>query len=392
MADTEIGQAAYDLLRRWESGDPEVIELWKTMNGWVYEGFAQSYDLLGLEFDAYYFESQTYKLGKDIVARGLESGVFVVDEGKGAVVATLPATKTTVEGGTEKEETWFGTNKDGSPRCQTVLRSDGTSVYMTQDLGTAVMKMQEHGLTDSVYVVGNEQDNHFKVLFYLLEALGFDWASSSKHLSYGMVNLPHGKMKSREGNVVDLDNLVLAMRILAEEQIRARDPEDELDDAEVTHRAKTIADSAIKFYLLAFPAKGDIKFDPEASISFEGRTGPYALYAYARGASLLRGEDHILGAEADYSLLGADEELVLARLLLTFEDRVAEAAETLDPSVLANMVFELARAFNQFYHKCPILKAETAPLVQARLRLTEAVMIAIRNGLRLLNIEVLDNM
>jgi arginyl-tRNA synthetase len=256
------------MLKRWEEGDPKTVDLWKRMNQWVYDGFAETYRNFGMDFDVFYYESETYQLGKDVIAEGMGKGVFIRDE-RGNSVYPLP----------EKQ---FGLEKNGSPKKVTVLRPDGTSLYITQDIGTAILKVTQHYLDSSVYVVGSEQEHHFKCLFSMLGALGYAWASNCHHLSYGMVYLPEGKMKSREGKVVDADDLIAGMVELAEEEIRRRDPEGRLSDAEVRQRAAVIGTGAIKYYLLRVRPTQSINFDPAESISFDGFTGPYCQYAYAR--------------------------------------------------------------------------------------------------------------
>jgi arginyl-tRNA synthetase len=254
-----------EMLQKWEFGDSETIELWKTMNSWVYDGFAETYQKLGLEFDTFYYESDTYKLGRDIIEEGLAKKVFYQDD-RGAIIFDLP-------------EAEFGRDKQGQLKKVTVLRADGTSVYMTQDIGTALLKVTEHKLDRSIYVVGSEQNHHFQCLFKILESLGYPWAKGCYHLSYGMVYLPEGKMKSREGKIVDADDLIEEMQELATEEIRKRDPENNLSEKEIKNRAAKIGVGAIKFYLLRVRPSQDIHFDPEESISFEGFTGPYCQYA-----------------------------------------------------------------------------------------------------------------
>ncbi len=257
-----------EMLKKWEAGDPETLGLWKRMNQWVYDGFAATYRRFGMDFDVFYYESDTYALGKDVIAEGLRKNVFAIDE-RGNTVYNLP-------------ETQFGLEKSGAPKKVTVLRPDGTSLYISQDIGTAILKVTQHDLDASVYVVGSEQEHHFKCLFAMLGALGYAWAPNCYHLSYGMVYLPEGKMKSREGKVVDADDLIAAMEELAEEEIRKRDPERRLSEEEIKRRAAVIGTGAIKYYLLRVRPAQSINFDPAESISFDGFTGPYCQYAYAR--------------------------------------------------------------------------------------------------------------
>ena len=376
----DLEQETQAMLRKWESDDPETLELWKMMNEWVYGGFAETYQKLGLEFDAFYYESQTYNLGKDLIQTGLDKGAFIVAE-DGAVIAKLPIDE-------------FGTQRDGSQKVETLLRGDGTSVYVTQDLGTAKMKFDEHQLDRSIYVVGSEQNYHFQCLFKLLDMLGFEWAPECYHLSYGMVNLPEGRMKSREGTVIDADDLIEEMFQLAADEIRERDSESELSDEEIQKRAFAIGMAAIKFYLLRVRPELTINFDPKESISFDGFTGPYCQYAYARCASILRRAEteDLASVEPDFSLLGNEEELQLIRALIQFPEVVEEAARDLSPARICNHLFTVAQTVNQFYHKHPVLAAESPSLVKARLALINASAAVIKKSLALLGIETLEEM
>ena len=376
----DLEQETQAMLLKWESGDPETLKLWEMMNGWVYDGFAETYQKLGLEFDAFYYESQTYNLGKDLIQAGLDQGAFVVAE-DGAIIAKLPVDE-------------FGTQKDGNQKVETLLRKDGTSVYITQDLGTAKMKFDEHQLDRSIYVVGSEQNYHFQCLFKLLDMLGFEWASECYHLSYGMVNLPEGRMKSREGTVIDADDLIEEMFQLAADEIRSRDSEGELSDEEVQKRAFAIGMAAIKFYLLRVRPELTINFDPKESISFDGFTGPYCQYAYARCASILRRAQtqDLASIEPDFALLGNEEELQLIRALIQFPEVVEEAARDLSPARICNHLFTIAQTVNQFYHKHPVLSAESPPLIKARLALINASAAAIKKALALLGIKTLEEM
>ena len=375
-----LEQETQAMLRKWESGDPETLKLWKRMNEWVYDGFAETYQKLGLEFDAFYYESQTYKLGKDLIQDGLEKGAFVEAE-DGAVIGKLPVDE-------------FGTQKDGTQKVETLLRRDGTSVYITQDLGTAKMKFDEHQLDRSIYVVGSEQNYHFQCLFKLLDMLGFEWAPECYHLSYGMVNLPEGRMKSREGTVIDADDLIEEMFQLAADEIRERNSEGRLSDEEVRKRAFAIGMAAIKFYLLRVRPELTINFDPKESISFDGFTGPYCQYAYARCASILRRAQtqNLASVELDFSLLGNEEELQLIRALIQFPEVVEEAARDLSPARICNHLFIVAQTVNQFYHKHPVLSADTPSLIKARLALINASAAVIKKALALLGIETLEEM
>lgn len=382
---SKVGAAVQTLLQKWEAGDPAVLNLWQTMNYWVYQGFAQTYQVLGLAFDVFYYESETYLLGKDLVDKGLSTKVLsVLDAGQ--VVATVPA------------EVYGHNRKSGKkvepPKQITLRREDGTSVYITQDLGTAVMKFEEHGLSRSIYVVGHEQDFHFQSLFAILGQLGYEWFRRCYHLSYGMVYLPEGKMKSREGTVVDADDLVAKMTHLAAAEIRERYPE--LPAADLWPRARSIGLAAIKFYLLRQAAHLDIHFDPAESIAFDGTTGPYCQYALARAKSIMRkAEERGLTqmARPDFSQLGTPEELQLAQLIMDFEITLTRSAQAYDPSLLANWLFRLAQAFNQFYHTSRVVDTAIDPhLVAARLSLVKATAIALQRGLTLLGIEPIDEM
>lgn len=379
-SDPALKDQAQEMLKKWEKGEKKTIELWKMMNGWVYDGFNETYEKLGFKFDVFYYESDTYKLGKDIIGKGLKEGIFYEDESK-AFVFNLPEI--------------FGLNKDGSYRKVTVLRDDGTSVYITQDLGTATKKVLEHRLHRSIYVVGSEQNYHFKCLFEILRALGYPWARKCQHLSYGMVYLPDGKMKSREGKVVDADNLVFEVEELATQAIKERYSEQELSDKEIETRASKIALGAIKFYLLRVGPKQTIHFDSKESISFEGFTGPYCQYAYARAKKILRDANFspvFVGADnIDFSVLGSDDELLLAQKMRELPARVKAAADNLNPSLVAIQVFEMAKAFNQFYHNIPVLKTKLE-VRKARLAFVQAFAQTIQKGLGLLGIETMEEM
>jgi arginyl-tRNA synthetase len=370
-----LAEEVQDMLKRWESGDPEIVALWKKMNGWVYDGFSETYRSFGLEFDTFYYESNTYKLGKDIIDQGLQSGVFQRDD-KGAAIYCLP------------EE--FGKTKEGDQKRVTVLRSDGTSVYISQDIGTALRKVEEYQLNRSIYVVGSEQVYHFKCLFTILKTLGYPWAEKCYHLSYGMVYLPEGKMKSREGKVVDADNIIKEVADMVSAEITKRNPE--LSADELARRAHVIAVGAIKFFLLRISPGQEIHFDPKESVSLDGFTGPYCLYAYVRAAGILRsaGAAQDLGA-IDFSLLVEKEEVALAQKIMQLSEEVAHAVREYNPSRVANYVFALSQKFNQFYTKCPVLVAEEK-VRETRLALVRATQTALKNGLSMLNIETVEEM
>lgn len=367
------------MLLSWEQGDKKVLKLWKMMNAWVYKGFEETYKKFGLKFDVFYYESKTYKLGKDIVFQGLQKKVFYKDK-KGAVVFDLP----------EKE---FGRDKDGSLKKALVLRTDSTSVYLTQDLGTAQLKADEHKLNRSIYAVGQEQEYHFKSLFKILQKLGYPWAGGLHHLSYAMVYLPEGKMKSREGKVVDADDLILEMTKLAEQEIKKRDYGHKLTDSIIKKRACKIGIAAVKFFLLRVNPKQDIRFNPKESISFDGFTGPYCQYAYARSAGILsKAKKSDLNKNADFSLLGNQEERLLAQKLIQFPEKVQASADQYNPSHLAVHIYETSKAFNQFYNKHKVLTADSQDLIKARLSLTASVKNVLQKGLDLLGIEVMEEM
>ena len=364
---------AQELLRKWEAGDPETTALWKQMNSWAVEGMKKTYERTGVSFDQYYFESNTYLLGKDEVLKGLERGLFY-READGAVAADLSAEKL------DKK---------------ILLRSDGTSIYITQDIGTAIYRYKDWPFDQLIFVVGSEQQYHFKVLFVLLDKLGFPWAKNLYHLSYGMVNLPEGKMKSREGTVVDADDLIDSLRDMALAEIREKEREEEVGNPLET--AEKIAVGALHYYLLqAGPAK-DMLFDPKESLSFNGNTGPYLQYMGARISSMLRKSEktdapHKSGAFPDCSLLSGDPEWELLKALAAYPAAISEAAAGLDPSRLAAYLYGLSRSFSRFYHDCPILNAETSELAAARLALSRAVALVLRDALDLICIPFMEAM
>ncbi|MBE6369225.1 MAG: arginine--tRNA ligase [Lentisphaerae bacterium] len=368
--ETEIGAAAQEMLRKWEANDPQVRELWQKMNSWVLKGFDETYRRLGIEFAHTYLESETYLLGKDLIADGLSRGVFSKRE-DGAVIADL-----------------------GKLGKKVVLRSDGTSVYITQDIGTTVKKYNDYTPEEQIWVVGDEQNLHFQMLFAILKLLGFEWSDKLSHLAYGMVNLPSGRMKSREGTVVDADDLCDEMANLAYAACKERD-NNNADDAELRQRAEIIGLGALKFMLLKFNAKTTIMFDPSASIRFEGDTGPYVQYACARIASIgrkaaERGLD--ISAEADWSLLASREEKLLALDLSFYPAAVQQAAARRDASGLAEYLLNLAKSFNRFYRECPILAAETPHLACARAQLAERTRQVLVDGLATMTIKVPESM
>ncbi len=370
-AEAPIFKEAQELLRLWESGDTQVIRLWETMNGWVYEGFNQTYKDLGVDFDHLYYESDTYLLGRDIIEEGLEKSVFFKKE-DGSVWADL-----TDEGLDEK----------------LVLRRDGTAVYMTQDLGTAVQRVKDHPSIDGmVYTVGNEQDYHFKVLFLLLKRLGYHWADHLFHLSYGMVDLPTGKMKSREGKVVDADDLMQEMAETAEKissELGKLDGFTKEEKSELYHK---IGLGALKYFILKVDPKKRILFDPEASVDFQGNTGPFIQYTHARIQSILRkveSSDFKLTFES-VQLHEKERELML--LLMNYPSVIRSAAEAYSPALVANYIYDLVKAFNSFYQQVTILAEEDLDKRNLRLQLCSKIAEVIAHGSALLGIEVPDRM
>ncbi|HLV24290.1 MAG TPA: arginine--tRNA ligase [Moheibacter sp.] len=359
---------AQEMLRKWEAGDKEVRELWAKMNGWVYEGFAETYNRLGVDFDHYQYESNTYILGKDLIQKGLEKDVFYQKE-DGSVWIDL-----TAEGLDEK----------------LVLRSDGTSVYMTQDLGTAVERFQTFNIEKLIYVVGNEQDYHFKVLFLILKKLGFEWANSLQHLSYGMVNLPDGKMKSREGRVVDADELMEDMFQTAKEISSELGKLDDYSDEEKDKLYEIIGMGALKYYILKVDPKKGILFDPKESVDFNGNTGPFIQYTYARIQSILRKEKPQNFDVSKIKLNESEKEII--RHLYNFEETIQKAAEDLSPALIANYVYDLVKLFNSFYQNHSILKSEDENLKNFRLWLCQWVSGIINNSLNLLGIQSPEKM
>ncbi len=364
----EIEKEITDMLVKWEQGDKQTIALWKQMNRWALDGFAQTYKRLGFSIEKEYFESDTYLQGKEIILDGLKKGIFEKDE-SGAVIVNL--------------------EKDGLGR-KVLIRANGTSVYITQDIYMAKKRYEDYKFDEMLYVVGNEQEFHFKVLFEIFRRLGWKFAGNCYHFSYGMVELPEGKMKSREGNVVDIDELIDSVTALAKEGLIERYPE--LDAAELSRRTEIIAMAAIRFFFLKFDPQKNFVFNPKESLSFEGETGPYVLYAYARICSIFAklGQKPDLSSP-DYSLLDTEEDRKLITALGSFRQVVGDSAEHYKPSLLAHYLFELASAFMSYYHSNPILKEEDN-LRDARLALLDSVRIVLKTGLGLLGIDVLEEM
>jgi arginyl-tRNA synthetase len=373
---------AQELLRKWESGDPDITALWKRMNSWAIEGMKETYKRTGVSFDQYYFESDTWQLGKEEVLKGLERGLFY-REPDGAVAVDLSAE-----------------NLDK----KILLRSDGTSIYITQDFGTAINRHRDWSFDRLIYVVGSEQQYHFKVLFTLLEKMGYDWAKNLYHLSYGMVKLPEGRMKSREGTVVDADDLIDSLRDMALEEIKEKEREEKVGDP--SEVAEKIAIGALHYYLLQTGPSKDMMFDPKESLSFNGNTGPYLQYMGARISSLQKkgdwgAESREQGAESreqlamsndTFSLLISDPEWELVKTLAAYPQAVGDAAASLDPSRLAAYLYELSKCFSRFYHDCPILNAGDSKLSSARLGLSRAVLRVLKDALNLICVPFLEAM
>ena len=360
---------AQEMLLKWEQGDAEVVTLWKTMNNWVYTGFNTTYTKLGVDFDKNYYESQTYVLGKDDVNKGLESGVFYKKD-DGSV--------------------WIDLEDEGLDH-KLVLRSDGTSVYMTQDIGTAIQRFKDFEAKGMTYVVGNEQDYHFKVLFLILSKLGYPWAEQLHHLSYGMVDLPSGKMKSREGTVVDADDLIDGMVADAEAISKELGKLDGLEIAAQKELFTTLGLGALKYFILKVDPKKRMLFNPAESIDFNGHTGPFIQYAYARIQSLQRKAPE--SSELDWSTLTPNEdETIVIKSLLQFSDVVDQAARNFSPAVLANYTYELVKKYNGFYQNNSILKAESEQSIAFRLLLSKKVGEVIKASMNCLGIQVPNRM
>lgn len=359
-----------EMLKKWEEGDTAVIELWKKMNSWVYDGFQVTYDTLGIDFDKIYYESNTYVLGKEHVQAGLDKGVFYKKE-NGNVAIDL-----TADGLDEK----------------VVLRGDGTSIYITQDIGTAIERFREFPkLNQLIYTVGNEQDYHFKALFKILEKLGYDWAKELYHLSYGMVELPEGKMKSREGTVVDADDLLQEMFDTAAATTKELGKVDDFTESELQSLYRTIGLGALKYFMLKVDPKKKMLFDPKESIDFNGHTGPFIQYTHARICSVLRKADIAYDQNVNGLQLNALER-ELIQWIYGFEDAVKEAGKLHNPSVVANYVYELVKCFNRFFHDHSILKEEDKEIKIFRLQLAKSCGRVIANGMEMLGIKVPERM
>jgi arginyl-tRNA synthetase len=361
---------AQEMLLKWEAGDAEVISLWKTMNQWVYDGFAATYKNLGVNFDSYYYESNTYLLGKDVVQIGLEKGVFEKDP-DGSV--------------------WIDLTEEGLDR-KIVLRSDGTAVYMTQDIGTAIQRVKDFpDVGGMVYTVGNEQDYHFKVLFLILKKLGFDWSKNLFHLSYGMVDLPSGKMKSREGTVVDADDLMKEMTDTAQKIAEDLGKLDTYSPEEKAKLYTTIGLGALKYYILKVDPKKRILFDPEESVDFAGNTGPFIQYTYARIQSIIRKADFNYLDKAEIVELHEKEKELLKQIEL-FPEVIQNAAQNHSPALVANYTYDLVREYNSFYQSVSILGEEDLSKKIFRVQLSKKVSETIALAFKLLGIEVPERM
>lgn len=362
---------AQQMLLDWEAGNPEVIALWNMMNQWVYSGFGETYQNLGVDFDKYYYESDTYLLGKDVVQIGLEKGVFEKDP-DGSV--------------------WIDLTDEGLDR-KIVLRSDGTAVYMTQDIGTAIQRVKDFpDVGGMVYTVGNEQDYHFKVLFLILKKLGFDWSENLYHLSYGMVDLPSGKMKSREGTVVDADDLMRDMTETAQQIAEELGKLEGYSDAEKAVLYKTIGMGALKYYILKVDPKKRILFNPEESVDFAGNTGPFIQYTYARIQSILR-KAEALNMISDFSAIGLEpKEKELLKIIATYPEVIQNAASGHSPALIANFTYELVKEYNSFYQSLSILGEEDEVKKSFRVALSRKVADTIASAFRLLGIDVPERM
>ncbi len=369
-AQAPIFKEAQEMLRKWESNDPDVVKLWSTMNQWVYDGFEKTYDALGVDFDKNYYESETYLLGKDNVQKGLEDGVFYKKE-DGSV--------------------WIDLSDEGLDE-KIVLRSDGTAVYMTQDIGTAIQRFADFDINQMVYVVGNEQEYHFKVLFLILKKLGYDWADALYHLSYGMVDLPSGKMKSREGTVVDADDLIKEMAGTAKAISEELGKLDGYSETEKEELYRIIGLGALKYYILKVDPRKRILFNPEESVDFQGNTGPFIQYTYARIQSILRKAEFDTSAELSENFSFHEKEKELIKQVQLFPETVALAAENHSPALVANYTYDLVKSFNSFYQNVQILGIENEEEKVFRVQLSNLVANVIKSGFKLLGIEVPERM
>ncbi|HOQ58785.1 MAG TPA: arginine--tRNA ligase [Bacteroidales bacterium] len=370
---SHLMREAREMLRAWEAGDSEIRSLWETMNNWVYLGFEESYAKLGVDFDTIYYESQTYLSGKEKVLEGLDKGIFYRND-DGSV--------------------WADLSSDGLDQ-KLLLRADGTSVYMTQDIGTAALRFEEYPIDKMIYVVGNEQNYHFKVLSILLDKLGFVWGKDLVHFSYGMVELPEGKMKSREGTVVDADDLIEEMISTARETSEELGKLDSCSSEEAADIARIVGLGALKYFILKVDPRKNMTFNPKESIDFNGNTGPFIQYTYARIRSVLRKAEELgYRAQVQEQLADclADKELSLIKNLYEFPVVVKEAGNSYSPAVIANYVYELAKEYNQFYHDYSVLYETNSDLRDFRILLSDQTARVIRTALYLLGIEVPERM
>ena len=359
---------AKEMLLQWEAKDEEIIDLWKKMNSWVYDGFEATYKRLGVDFDKNYYESETYLLGKEVVENGLDSGVFYKKE-DGSV--------------------WIDLSSEGLDE-KIILRSDGTAVYMTQDIGTAIKRHEDFNFSHMTYTVGNEQDYHFKVLFLILEKLGYSWAKSCYHLSYGMVDLPSGKMKSREGTAVDADDLMEDMFQNAKSIAEELGKIDISKNNESKELNETVGMGALKYFMLKVDPKKRMLFDPKESIDFNGNTGPFIQYTYARIQSILRKNTVDINIDEDSDI--TDKERALIITLLAFPKTIQEAANSFSPALIANYVYEIVKDFNSYYQSTPILGADSTSIISFRVALSQQVAKVIKSSMSLLGINVPQRM
>lgn len=375
----EAQKEAEEMLIKWESGDSEIRALWQKMNDWTFNGIKATYERTGVSFDKYYFESETYLKGKEQILKGLEKGVFFkADDGSIRIDVTDVV----------------GKGKDEDSHEKVLLRKDGTSVYITQDIGTAISRHDDWAFNQLVYVVASEQNYHFKILFYILKQLGFDWADKLYHLSYGLVNLPSGRMKSREGTIVDADDLIDSLKNDALTAIKERGRDEEVGNA--SEVAEKVALAALHYYLLKATPNKDMLFNPQESLSFNGDTGPYLQYMGARISSILaKAKDAGVKINSDkdaVSLLTTSEEWELILALGNFPDIIVRAAENLDPSVVCSYLYETSKLFSKFYQQCPILNCEDEKLKGARLYLAECTLVVLKRAMELVLVQFLEKM
>ena len=359
---------AKEMLLKWEAKDKEVIALWRKMNSWVYDGFETTYKRLGVDFDKNYYESETYLLGKEVVKNGLDSGVFYKKE-DGSV--------------------WIDLSSEGLDE-KIILRSDGTAVYMTQDIGTAIKRHEDFNFSHMTYTVGNEQDYHFKVLFLILEKLGYSWAKSCYHLSYGMVDLPSGKMKSREGTAVDADDLMEDMSQNAKSIAKELGKIDKSQNNETNELYETVGMGALKYFMLKVDPKKRMLFDPQESIDFNGNTGPFIQYTYARIQSILRKNNGDIKIDEDSNITDKERALIIS--LLEFPKTIQEAANSFSPALIANYAYEVVKDFNSYYQSTSILGADSPSIISFRVALSQQTAKVIKSSMSLLGINVPQRM